>query len=855
MYGSSRYGAAQQRDVNTRSFVGAVNEDPNAEQFGDNARVNVSRRIHSREYPIDMHYGRTLNRFYYCSPEVSKVEQLTIASLFQEPPTFMMGDRQLLLTTSFQNVVNTEYARFNEDAHVSIQTLGFVPVHYVVLASGVIVPRVVDVYTFEISVYTDYMSESQCYRVYRIIDGERQSWQTKTVSTNFTDGSTHSHLKALHDDLLRDPRETASMRMDMGLQFPKSGEVDPTIFIYDGFGTRPSRIGKLQSVMNAIYLSFQKVHHIEQLYVESLRQHMSSQPLIESSSASEEQQNDMSAYESREEQTLMHARDRMAEQQYDMRRTNMIYRQQRLEAMKRSVGEFEINEQLYAAEIDPGFSPTTVEDIVAYDSSAPVFSAAQHKKMLGVTLLPGEKVAGYSRAQTRFEHLPKMQEDYKTTVSNLLGKPPSMFDMNRGTQDQIALHLRNYFKIRHAQVKTRAGLLTTVYNQIYAPSESSWFAHVFFDRMLRSEVIQRIALDYKLYYTHIKRADPRLYALLNRAAPDMQDVVLEHMSATTGRKITKPKDATKPVLERKYTVAPARGKKRAPTEDRARGDDTPFKQLAAPGGILDDGLSEVDSEERAWQRKFYEPQLEEDASKVNADSRKLLRAPTKVLRNLQQAGGAESMEEANEAQNRVASAQQRANKEQQYDDMLINEEIRALMFLGALRQQDSDTIFSIYKQAGEAHAQTMRHMFDNFERMKEKSRVSITFKSAANLNLPDLLARVAAGYITKKESFDIVRTQMFMPVDSDTWSDSGKLDAVLKLVRENIAGSVAQSMGVRMTGGARGGGGAATSSSGDDSSTASKSKRAKLASNTESSAEQAGGTSAISKQLSAGSSS
>lgn len=849
MYRAGRYTNARQKDINTRSYTSTINEDNDGDLSG-NARINVSRRIHSPEYPIDMPYARTLTRFYYCSGEVRKVEELTIASLFQEPPTFMLGDQELVLTTEFQNTVNTEYARFNEDAHVAIQTLGFVPVHFVLLASALVVPRVVDINTYEMSVYTDYMAEAQCYRVYRIIDGKRHEWNTKTVRTNFTNGSAQTHLDALHEDMMRDPRETASMRMDMGVQFPKTGEVDPTIFVYDGFGARPTSHGKLQSVMNTIYLAYQKVHHLEQLYFESLRQHMSSQPYIESSDASEEQLNQgvgMAAFDTREEAIALKARDRMAEQQYDLHRVNMIHRQQRIDSVKASLDEFTTSEQLYASEIDQEFSESTSDDIISFDSSAPVFSAAYQKKSFGVPLLPGEKISGYSRQQTRFEHLPMLLDNYKTTVSNLLGKPPSMFDMNRGTQDQIALHLRNYFKIRHAQVKARAGLLTTVYNQIYAPSESSWYAHVFFDRFLRKEVIQRIALDYRLYYTHIKAADPRLYALLKHQAEAMQDVVIQQISAKRGRKIAKP-----PPEQLDLDYVPKGKKRDVDNKTRRAQNDTPFKKLAEPGGVLDDGLETRDKDDRAWQAKYHAPQIEGEAAKIGASSRTLMDNPTKVLRKLQQvsnaqsANGTQSIAAATVAQEKLTDVHQQVNKEQQYDDMQINEEIRALMFIAALQQQDSDTIFSIYTQPGEAQASLMRKMFENFARAKNQRRITITFKSAANLNLPDLLARVVCGYISEKESFDIVRTQMFMPVDTDKWTDSKKLKAVLDIVRQNIAGSVTQALGVKSVGAGRGG----ASSGASDSSSTSRSKRAKLASTTDSDADQSSGAASADEQLS-----
>lgn len=821
-----------QAERNKKSYASYTLNDKGGQTGINNARINITKRFQSKEHKLDMAYIQALYQMYYNDRVIRRTEKLVTDNLFQERPVFSINDRELQLTREFRTIADNEYARFSKDAHVAYRCIGLIPWHYVILASGYIVPRVLQPETFTLSVYQDYFAETQCYKVYRNVDGEMQEFATQIVdssnSNSTLNGEHHAVLNALHG---RDPRESASMRIDLGTKFPGENEVDTTIFIYDAFPTRPSCTGVLRSDMHAIYLMYNEMMTIKRLYYESLRSNMQQTPYVQSEAMNEEAVNGdigVTLYNKAPEMIEMRAQDRFATQEVAMNVVNELQRRERIDRVIEHMQDYNLDDASYERSMDPRFDVETREQIRRYDATAPIFDTSNKTRKYGTALLPGEKLASYSHAQTNFAHLPILLQDYRTEVANILGAPPVMFELNRANQDQTALFLRNFFKTRHALVTMHGNLITTVYNRIYSPKDNSYMAENYFDLHMRAEVMRSIARDYKLYYTQIKKYEPRLFRLLQREAPAIQDTVLTHLERKHGESITRDKNWFNSIEGAGGSSASKSKSKRKDAADTNRvlrsERVVPYDELLKPGEMLATD-STTNAEERAWDRSYREPQLVEQFRGASDVAAKAVKDPVGALQDMQNQG-ADSIENGLRALKAVQDVEDAHAKEREYEDALINEEIRALMFLGTLQSLSTDTIFTLYSLGGNKQRMHLQKMYENFNELESNAHVTISFTSAANISLEDLLKRVTLGIISKKEAVDIVRTQMFMSRDAEEWDGTEMMDLVINAMRDALVDETLASLGVGKKRSA-----AASASSDSSSPTASSNSAAKPAAN------------------------
>jgi len=788
-----------------------------------NERVTLLQpRVTEAEQPLDMAYIHRLTQMRLSVPAIRAGVDLYAQDMLRSQMQFNQNTVLMQLTETFSLVVDEYYQSFASGSIEQINDAGLVVGELVLKECG-LVPRIVPFEVVQIYWRYDHSGGGMQFRAERLIkNGGTAGMGVNANAMNV--GQAINAYTAVDSNTSQYAQDRISggmyngdtIRPDFGRYLPRSTGPDPLIFVIPIPGLAPRMGGIIQSPMATLYPRYLRQQREERLYIlQEIRTHQEV-PLVETETNSEEQRNQLleDAYRSTIMSAVANGTERYTRMEVDREMSSSLNRLSRYEALQQRLG---LNMTETSSRVDSTLHPATMQRILESDGALgaleDTFSAGSgrtHK------LDPGDRVSSFHSHYTGAPHLQNSREDFLHTVATALRLPMIMIDAKHGaSRDMSAAQRRMYLETLRFWAQRIGRVMTTVYDMINGPGESSERAKRFYNEILRKDVLDSIARNYRVYYEALEHADPRTYKLLSEKTNSIIDAVTARMHSR-GRGGTKG-DSRTPTASTLKSKSASPTKQKATTETASNGKQNLGDRLLGPnnGSNAEDGEYAGPGMEQ-YENEYHEPLVAEGMETARIPykprgprSRSKERVADKVfnafatyvkaaLKNPPSpALDLATLRSMFSAIDSVADAER---MEHAYDAIVLEEEVRALLFLEQLRAHETKSIVELFENGGPAtNAVMLDRMFINFIETDANYRMKVSFPTPTDDTVPleELLKAELLGIVSPQEVFGAVRGRLSMPVATDGWKPSPAYKTLLKVVEKQMHETLSAEMGLQ----------------------------------------------------------
>ena len=787
-----------------------------------NERVTLLQpRVTEAEQPLDMAYIHRLTQMRLGVPAIRAGVDLYAQDMLRSQMQFNQNTVLMQLTETFSLVVDEYYQSFANGAIEQINDAGLVVGELVLKECG-LVPRIVPFEVVQIYWRYDHSGGGMQFRAERLIRNGGAWGMGVNANTlnagrmndvhNTIDSNTGQYAE---DRISGGMYNGDTIRPDFGRYLPRSTGPDPLIFVIPIPGLAPRVGGIIQSPMSTLYPRYLRQQREERLYMlQEIRTHQEV-PLVETETNSEEQRNQLleDAYRSTIMNAVANGTERYTRMEVDHEMASSLNRLSRYEALQQRLG---LNMTEVGSRVDTELHPSTMHRILESDGALgaleDTFSAGSgrtHK------LDPGDRVSSFHSHYTGAPHLQNSREDFLHTIATALRLPMIMIDARHGaSRDMSAAQRRMYLETLRFWAQRIGRVMTTVYDMINGPGESSERAKRFYNEILRKDVLDSIARNYRVYYEALKWADSRTYTLLTEKTDSILDAVKARMHARGRGGSVKSRTPTASGSSSKTTTS---GKRATTAETKATGSGDLADRLLGPNN-KDDGESGeyAGPGMAAYENEYHDPLIAEGMNTASIPykacgprSRSKERVSDKVfdaftayikaaLKN--PPSPVLDLTTLREMFNNVDSVADAERMEHAYDAVVLEEEVRALLFLEQLRAHETKSIVELFENGGPAtNAVMLDRMFINFIETDANYRMKVSFPTPTDDTVPleELLKAELLGIVSPQEVFGSVRGRLSMPVATDGWKPSPAYKTLLKVVEKQMHETLSAEMGLQ----------------------------------------------------------
>lgn len=472
------------------------------------------------------------------------------------------------LSPWFRDVVDRYWTKFSQDCMDAVWVVGVVPVTWLVLRDGTVVPQVLHPGTYRIATYYDSLASQQCFLVYRtlatgasLIVGKRGNEAAHNPGGSALGFEGSRDLSEPNPDAgatSADSRANMTRRMDLGTHFPTINEPDRTCTVLSGFGHDVLLDGTLTSIVAASARLSVRQDIYESVHLLQEQQLAMRIPFLESEAPSAAFINSH-IWGRRPRRGVEQSVDNNGET-YERSADQIVFNQ----AMERVISEQNQDVLRSTGVGDLRGIAGTGNIAQAMDSAGRMARYAENavgamaQRPAYLTLPPGGHISE-TRVAMGGANYQYQTDRYEQEVCTLYELPIALFRNLATTQGNVEMQSTYLNATKHKWNMLLTQIMTQVYNLIYAEVDGVWEMSYLLESLLRPKLVARLLQQLAV-------ADTETRAVLAERVSRRLDVDIDAVTAPRVRAVTyTPVEAT-PSVRRS-----ARAKKRTPASTTVTG--------------------------------------------------------------------------------------------------------------------------------------------------------------------------------------------------------------------------------------------------------------------------------------------